>query len=108
MLDVLGFAAVANVPIRRQCLVAAQTQPLRRPAQPVGGRETLHVGERADGRVLIPTEQEEVPDGALIQPIRYPWMQADTFEGVTEDVDLTPEMAPAGVPDGNGNGWKNS
>ena len=30
------------------------------------------------------------------------------LEGVTEDVDLTPEMAAAGVPDGNGNGWKNS
>jgi len=28
------------------------------------------------------------------------------FEGVTEDVDLTPEMAPALAPDGNGNGWK--
>jgi len=28
------------------------------------------------------------------------------FEGVTEDVDLTPEYAPALTPDGNGNGWK--
>jgi multidrug efflux pump len=28
------------------------------------------------------------------------------LEGVTEDVDLTPEYAPALVPDGNGNGWK--
>jgi len=28
------------------------------------------------------------------------------LEGVAEDVDLTPEMASAGVPDGNGNGWK--
>src|SRR5262245_34615786 len=30
------------------------------------------------------------------------------FEGVTEDVDLTPEYAPAIAGDGNGNGWKNS
>jgi multidrug efflux pump len=28
------------------------------------------------------------------------------LEGVTEDVDLTPEYAPALAPDGNGNGWK--
>jgi multidrug efflux pump len=28
------------------------------------------------------------------------------LEGVTEDVDRTPEYAPAGAPDGNGNGWK--
>src|SRR5438067_269838 len=28
------------------------------------------------------------------------------LEGVTEDVDLTPEYAPALTPDGNGNGWK--
>ena len=28
------------------------------------------------------------------------------LEGVAEDVDLTPEMASAGVADGNGNGWK--
>jgi hypothetical protein len=28
------------------------------------------------------------------------------LEGVTEDVDLTPEMVPALTPDGNGNGWK--
>ena len=28
------------------------------------------------------------------------------LEGVTEDVDLTPEFAPAGAPNGNGNGWK--
>ena len=27
-------------------------------------------------------------------------------EGAPEDVDLTPELAPAGAPDGNGNGWK--
>jgi len=30
------------------------------------------------------------------------------FEGVTEDVDLTPEFAPALAQDGNGNGWKKS
>jgi len=30
------------------------------------------------------------------------------FEGVSEDVDLAPEMAPAGVTAGNGNGWKNA
>ena len=30
------------------------------------------------------------------------------LEGVSEDVDLTPEMAPAGVTEGNGNGWKNA
>ena len=30
------------------------------------------------------------------------------LEGVSEDVDLTPEMAPAGVAVGNGNGWKNA
>jgi multidrug efflux pump len=28
------------------------------------------------------------------------------LEGLTEDVDLTPEYAPALAPDGNGNGWK--
>jgi multidrug efflux pump len=28
------------------------------------------------------------------------------LEGVTEDVDLTPEYAPALTPDDNGNGWK--
>jgi multidrug efflux pump len=28
------------------------------------------------------------------------------LEGVAEDVDLTPEYAPALTPDGNGNGWK--
>jgi multidrug efflux pump len=28
------------------------------------------------------------------------------LEGVTEDVDLTPEFAPALTPDGTGNGWK--
>jgi multidrug efflux pump len=28
------------------------------------------------------------------------------LEGVPEDVDLTPEYAPALAPDGNGNGWK--
>ncbi len=28
------------------------------------------------------------------------------LEGLTEDVDLTPEYAPALTPDGNGNGWK--
>src|SRR5690349_15038215 len=28
------------------------------------------------------------------------------LEGVTEDVDRTPEYAAAGAPDGNGNGWK--
>jgi len=28
------------------------------------------------------------------------------LEGFTEDVDLTPEYAPALTPDGNGNGWK--
>jgi hypothetical protein len=28
------------------------------------------------------------------------------LEGVTEDVDLTPEYAPALMPDGNDNGWK--
>ncbi len=28
------------------------------------------------------------------------------WEGAPEDVDLTPELEPALVPDGNGNGWK--
>jgi hypothetical protein len=28
------------------------------------------------------------------------------LEGVTEDVDLTPEPEPALARDGNGNGWK--
>jgi multidrug efflux pump len=28
------------------------------------------------------------------------------WEGAPEDVDLTPEYAPAGAPDENGNGWK--
>jgi multidrug efflux pump len=28
------------------------------------------------------------------------------LEGVAEDIDLTPEYAPALTPDGNGNGWK--
>jgi hypothetical protein len=28
------------------------------------------------------------------------------WDDTPEDVDLTPEMAPALAPDGNGNGWK--
>ena len=28
------------------------------------------------------------------------------WDDTAEDVDLTPEMAPALAPDGNGNGWK--
>jgi multidrug efflux pump len=30
------------------------------------------------------------------------------WEDTPEEGDLTPEMAPAGVPNGNGNGWKNA
>jgi hypothetical protein len=30
------------------------------------------------------------------------------WEDAPDEVDRTPEMAPAGVPDGDGNGWKNS
>jgi hypothetical protein len=28
------------------------------------------------------------------------------WDDTPEDADLTPEMAPALAPDGNGNGWK--
>jgi hypothetical protein len=30
------------------------------------------------------------------------------WEDAPDEADRTPEMAPAGVPDGNGNGWKNA
>jgi len=28
------------------------------------------------------------------------------WEDAPEDIDVTPELAPAFTPDGNGNGWK--
>jgi multidrug efflux pump len=31
---------------------------------------------------------------------------SETGEELPEDVDLVPDYAPAGAPDGNGNGWK--
>ena len=45
--------------------------------------------------MLIAKEHHEKPVG-----------ESEEEQPAAEDIDLVPEYAPAGVPDGNGNGWK--